>query len=620
MKNYIISEIRKSIREKGLVLFCGSGISKNSGLPLAGELTQCILEKLLIDKGDKKKTIVDSNLSLPFEAFMETILENTDISTILEIFQNGEPNTNHILLAKLAKKGYLKTIFTTNFDLLLEKALQKEGLKENVDFKRYYNEKQFSRIDFNKSDDKIAIFKIHGSIDDRDSIRATMKAVASKTLSDKRMHVIRYLFSTGKQKKVLVLGYSCSDEFDIIPQIQSIGENQKEIIFVEHPKKEEEIEIEDEIGIEDIKTKDIKNPFKTFPGKRIYCNTDDFIRELWNSLKETIGEYEFVKSEVNWKMYLDGWAKGLKEYIKYFIASSIFYKISNFRKAIEYCEKASEIAKETGDKEGEAASYVNIGIAFRSFDPKKAIECHERALEIFREVRDKVRESTCYANLGIAYDSLGKNKKAIEYHGKALEIAKETGDTEGEAASYVNLGIAFRNSKKAIEHYKGALKIFKEIGDKARESTCYVNLGIAYNYESLREPKRAIEYYEKALKIKKEIGDREGESICYANLGIAYDSLRKPKRAIEYYEKALKIKKEIGDKEGESIGYMNLGIVYMSSEDPKKAIEYFLKAERILEKTGQIHFLKIVYNNLALAYEKIGDNEKAEYYKARRLD
>ena len=261
-------------KEKEFAVFCGAGISRNSGLPLANELKHYILEKLPIDNQDTEE-IMNSNL--PFEAFMETLSENSDISIILNTFKDGETDTNHILMAKLAKNGYLKTIFTTNFDLLIEKALRKEGLKKGKDFEVYYDENQFSKVDFNILN-KISIFKIHGSIDNINSIRTTMKAVASKILSDQRMKVINYIFSTGYHKKVLILGYSCSDEFDITPQIQSIEENQKEIIFVEHSKEKKE-----EIG--DIKTKDFKNPFKKFLGSRIKHHTDDFIRDLWNSLR-----------------------------------------------------------------------------------------------------------------------------------------------------------------------------------------------------------------------------------------------------------------------------------------------------------------------------------------------
>src|SRR5215216_4633248 len=71
-----------------VAIFCGAGISKNSGLPLANELKQYILRKLPIDE-DGQNDIMESNL--PFEAFVETLSENADISTLLSLFEHGEP-------------------------------------------------------------------------------------------------------------------------------------------------------------------------------------------------------------------------------------------------------------------------------------------------------------------------------------------------------------------------------------------------------------------------------------------------------------------------------------------------------------------------------------------------
>jgi len=629
-----------------LAIFCGAGISKNSGLPLAGKLKQCILKKLLVEESDMNE-IMNSNL--PLEAFIEAISENTDVSKILQIFQKGEPNTNHILIAKLAKSGYLRTICTTNFDLLIERALEKEGLRENVDFERYYNEEDFSRIDFNKLSDKVKIFKIHGSIDDIESIRITMKAVASKTLSDKRMNVIKYLFSTGNHRKVLILGYSCSDEFDITPQIQSIEENQKEIIFVDHCEEGKEIE--------DIKIKEERNPFRKSPGKRIKCNTDHFIKELWDSLKG-IGKYELIKSKIDSKIYIDSWATDLIPGLKFFIAGLMFTKISNFNKSIEFYDKSLEIASAVGDKTGEAGCYGNLGIAHYGLgDFNKAIEHYEKSLQLNIEIGNKGEESSCYANLGNAYLGLGDFRRAIGYFEKALEIDKAAGDKAGEAKCYGNLANAYFRSdlskaikfygrslkitkatgdktgeakccgnlgnayhglgdfKKAIKYHEESLRIKKAVGDKAGEARCYVGLGNIYR--SWGDFERALEYYKKSFEIAKEVGNKAMESSCHGDLGNVYYGLGDFKKAIEFYEKSLEIAKKIRDKLGEGTCYTNLGSAYGSLGDFKRAIEYFLDAEKTLEGIGQIYHLKVVYRNLALAYEKIGDNEKVEDYKRK---
>ena len=188
-----ITEIISSIRSRDLVVFCGAGISRNSGLPIANELTRTILEELPIKAVDINE-IIESDL--PFEAFMEYLSESSDISNILNIFVDGKPNTNHVLIAKLAKYGYLKKIYTTNFDLLIEKALEIEGLIKNKDFEVRFYEYDFLDLDLISRESKIQIYKLHGSVEDENSIRTTIRSISNRSLSDKRMNLIRNIFST----------------------------------------------------------------------------------------------------------------------------------------------------------------------------------------------------------------------------------------------------------------------------------------------------------------------------------------------------------------------------------------------------------------------------------------
>ncbi len=309
-----ISEIIESIKEKELAFFCGAGISENSGLPLANELKQSILETLFTSMNEKDSEQDVHNImqsDLPFEVFMENISENSDISTILDLCKEGEPNTNHIMIAKLAKTGHITTIFTTNFDLLIEKALEKEDLIRDRHFKVYYDEEQFSKTHFWNEDDKIIrIVKIHGSAEDEKSIRTTLKAVARKTLSDKRMNLVRFMFSSGKHTKILILGYSCSDVFDITPQIKGISTNRKQITFVDHNPIEMEAR--------DIKTWNSKNPFKKFAGIKLLYDTDKLIEKLWSSCKEiTKDDYRLRKSKIDWRKHVNNWAKILEESKEY---------------------------------------------------------------------------------------------------------------------------------------------------------------------------------------------------------------------------------------------------------------------------------------------------------------
>jgi tetratricopeptide (TPR) repeat protein len=58
-----------------------------------------------------------------------------------------------------------------------------------------------------------------------------------------------------------------------------------------------------------------------------------------------------------------------------------------------------------------------------------AIEFNEKALDIARENKDKKSEGEALYNLGNAYYSFGEMNRAIsDYYGKALDIAREIKD------------------------------------------------------------------------------------------------------------------------------------------------------------------------------------------------
>ncbi len=140
-----------------IAIFAGAGISKDSGLPLADELKKSILSHLIENQEDIEEI---KNSKMPFELFVQN-LPNDKNEKIFKIFKYGEPNTNHILIAKLAKLGIIKTILTTNFDLLFEKALKNEGL----DFSTCYTNEDFSDVLLENVEDSINLFKVHGSIE-----------------------------------------------------------------------------------------------------------------------------------------------------------------------------------------------------------------------------------------------------------------------------------------------------------------------------------------------------------------------------------------------------------------------------------------------------------------------
>ena len=74
----------------------------------------------------------------------------------------------------------------------------------------------------------------------------------------------------------------------------------------------------------------------------------------------------------------------------------------------------------------------------------KAETYHKNALAIRKESGNKQGEATCYGNLGNTYCSFGKYENAETYQEKALVILKEIGDKRGEVECYFKVGSLFR--------------------------------------------------------------------------------------------------------------------------------------------------------------------------------
>lgn len=452
----IIHEYAERIKAQRTIVFCGAGISIHSGLPSASGFVDSVLTKL--DISDEKAKVY-KEAKLPFESFMETLYENTDIDLLLDIFDLGKPNTNHILLAKLAKAGYVKTICTTNFDILIEKAFSNEGLVAGDHYQVFSKEKEFDTIDWD--DSRLRLIKIHGSVVDKKNISIMLQQVANKEFSELRQKVIENIFSTGLHDTVLVLGYSCSDIFDISPCIESIYKDYKEVILVEHQTKESKHN--EEGKIEDIGIKVDNNPFQKFiQGKRIFCNTDEFMKTIWEVCIEDEYFSRETKTDNNvWKTLLDEWSLSTKENysdaISPFIAGVLFFKISEFERAKNYFTLSLSIAKEIDDQPREGACLGNLGLIYDSLGEfQKAIQYYERALVIARNYKNIEAEGDHLANTGLAHFNVGNFQKAIEFLEPAIEIAIKT-ENHKKAGNRLNtLGSIYRN----LDKYEKALECF----------------------------------------------------------------------------------------------------------------------------------------------------------------
>ena len=139
-----------------------------------------------------------------------------------------------------------------------------------------------------------------------------------------------------------------------------------------------------------------------------------------------------------------------------------------YQQAIQFKQQSLQIRREIGDRNGEAASLNNLGLAYDSLGQyQQAIQFLQQQLEITKEIGDRNGEANALCNLGNAYGSLGQYQQAIQLHQQSLEIKREIGDHKGKAASLKNLGLALKalgRRSESIEAFNASRKIYEELG------------------------------------------------------------------------------------------------------------------------------------------------------------
>jgi len=132
-------------------LLLGSGVSRSAGIPTGWEVTQDLIKKLANVSGEdcgpspdewyREKYGEESEYSRLIQGIARTPSERSQL--LKEYFEPTPdereknlkaPTAAHKAIAKLVAEGYIRVIITTNFDRLLENALEEEGVRATVLF------------------------------------------------------------------------------------------------------------------------------------------------------------------------------------------------------------------------------------------------------------------------------------------------------------------------------------------------------------------------------------------------------------------------------------------------------------------------------------------------------
>jgi tetratricopeptide (TPR) repeat protein len=248
--------------------------------------------------------------------------------------------------------------------------------------------------------------------------------------------------------------------------------------------------------------------------------------------------------------------------------------------------------------------------AYLSNDPIKAIEFTREALSLATEIDDKKGMAASYNNLGIAYKNQGALDKSLEYYLISLQLYDGLQNKEGIATTKNNIGNIYSFKKdygQAMKYFEESHNQFMEINDKQKIIGSMNNLGNLHSDLQLYE--QALKYYTEAYQLSQQSGKVYADPLN--NIGNLYFKQGNYQRAVEYYKQALALAR----KENDQLVVLNvlssMGEVFARAGQFKNSQAYLDSA---MELSAQMHafiFEPSILKSMALNYSKQGKMKEA---------
>ncbi|MGB2986185.1 MAG: SIR2 family protein [Phycisphaerae bacterium] len=443
---------------------------------------------------------------LPFEGFMEILAQSSNIDPLLALFTKGSPNHTHRLIAKLMTEGHALLVVTTNFDLLIERALSELDWHQGIDYGLVTDPEAAHRL-LSLQGPRPSLLKIHGSVDSPARLGVTLRAISSREHLQRIFPLVQLVFSTGVHRQVLVLGYSCSDVFDILPAVHQIEGEKKMICLIDHTEERAKW------GRRDVASGVGRaGMFRDFPGTCYSGVTDDFVVLAWQRHFEAGGTRERCGAaddsrkgagdKLPWKEeHVKPWLQSVVPYKRLCLIGDLLKAISEFGAAEKYYQSALSLSRRQWDDKATVDTLMRLGFLFeaRGDEGKK--------LSFFAEAAD-IGKGLLAKTAVITEDPA--NQKLIRIIGNDMDRIREIQESAPNPDTPAGL-------KWRIQVYKQLLGRKDVQADHEMRSGAL--RGQAECWNLLGEYDEAIELYRRALDAASDAGLPTLKDECHLGLG-----------------------------------------------------------------------------------------------------
>ncbi|UCD01505.1 MAG: hypothetical protein JSV23_00315 [Promethearchaeota archaeon] len=353
----------------------------------------------------------------------------------------------------------------------------------------------------------------------------------------------------------------------------------------------------------------------------LYLRIADIYREkignIQSEKKNILNSIKFLKQE---SQLLKEFNENRKLAQNFQNIAELFFKSSDFNKAIKYYEKVIEISRSHNYYDMLSFSYQQIGSCYEEIDDyNKSQDVILEGVEVFSNLVNKFEDKNDNLTLAQLYQILKNLYKILDKEDQYTNFSKK------EAGAYIDLAETIEKKKenyhKIARYYRGAALCYQEIKNNLIEcASCFI-LGGNFSEKTEDFNQAAINFFDGA-NVFKELDNLEMSYKHFIKAGDNFWKIGSINESTESYLNAYDIALE-GNLEFNRFGIFNQIVRGLNkiAEEGLKNKQFFTAATLILESikfyeqldTAKDFLLREMVNNLYRYYYRAANLKKIGY-------
>lgn len=340
------------------------------------------------------------------------------------------------------------------------------------------------------------------------------------------------------------------------------------------------------------------------------------VLEKLGDIKKLVGEYDACLKYWNDGLQMWGQLDEKADIARLHrkIANVLWEDTGDAEKAKVHHDKALNILEAEPESVELASLYEDMAHMYgRTESMTKALNWAEKALELAKKLNDHGVIASSYVSLGaFTLATSGDWKKAVECHEKALKIALDNGLMETAIQAYDSLGTAipWQEQERCVDCFEKGFELAKKVGAIRWVSLLGTILASLYGQMGITD--KAVLLAEESVALDRKTGNMPNLSFSLSTLGFVYLVLGEWDKSEKYLTEALNLSKTLDQYGRIAWSSIDLSNLYgLGQGDFPKARELLEEAIGILEKAGAKLGQMLASSYLVWTYIELGMLQKA---------